>query len=197
MNFKRRYKTLYLFGHPTARTWVISKLRGHQYYFPENFRCSLKIYKRKNIFFIPFSLTCFFNPKNFRFPFSTRNSLTWGMQNAKIVHEWNSHLDIFSLPQAIENSRQFLLLRTDFLQKTVVGCPWLICAPLIKWSVDLRHGCLVHFVYNLNNVNYASSFQLEKLINANEKIAELCQTNMPPKHYIKRYKQQKWTLKSF
>ena len=29
----------------------------------------------------------------------------------------------FSLPQAIENSRQLLLLRTDILQKTVFGCP--------------------------------------------------------------------------
>ena len=37
----------------------------------------------------------------------------------------NGHLEIFSFPQAIENSRQFLLLRTDISQKTVVGCPWL------------------------------------------------------------------------
>ena len=34
-----------------------------------------------------------------------------------------SHLEIFSRPQIIENSRQYLLLRTDILQKTVVGCP--------------------------------------------------------------------------
>ena len=33
------------------------------------------------------------------------------------------YLEIFSLAQAIENSRQFLFLRTDILQKTVVGCP--------------------------------------------------------------------------
>ena len=39
------------------------------------------------------------------------------------VHQWNGHLGIFSLPQAIENSRQFLLLRTDILQKTVVLFP--------------------------------------------------------------------------
>ena len=39
--------------------------------------------------------------------------------------EWNDHLEIFSLPQVIENCRQFLLLRTDILQKTVVGCPCL------------------------------------------------------------------------
>ena len=41
----------------------------------------------------------------------------------KIVGEWNGHLEILSPPQGIENSRQFLLLRTDILQKTVDGCP--------------------------------------------------------------------------
>ena len=44
------------------------------------------------------------------FAFSSKNSLTWGV---KIVHEWNGHQEIFSLPQDIENSRQFLLLQTD------------------------------------------------------------------------------------
>ena len=41
------------------------------------------------------------------------------------VHEWNGRQEIFSLPQAIENSREFLLLllRTDVSQKTVFGCP--------------------------------------------------------------------------
>ena len=42
---------------------------------------------------------------------------------SKFVREWNGHLEIFGLPQVIENSRQYLLLRTDILQKTVVGCP--------------------------------------------------------------------------
>ena len=41
----------------------------------------------------------------------------------KIVHEWNGHLEILSLPETIDNSRQFLLLRTDISQKTVVGNP--------------------------------------------------------------------------
>ena len=41
---------------------------------------------------------------------------------SKIVREWNGHLEMFSVPQAIENSREFLLLRTDILQKTVVVC---------------------------------------------------------------------------
>ena len=41
----------------------------------------------------------------------------------KLVQEWSGHLENFSLPQAIENSRQFLPLRTDISEKTVVGCP--------------------------------------------------------------------------
>ena len=43
---------------------------------------------------------------------------------SKIVHEWNVHLEICIRPQAKENSRQYLLFRTDILQKTVVGSPW-------------------------------------------------------------------------
>ena len=48
-----------------------------------------------------------------------------GNAASKIVHEWNGNLEIFSRPQVIENStsRQYLLLRTAILQKTVVGCP--------------------------------------------------------------------------
>ena len=30
---------------------------------------------------------------------------------SKIVYAWNGHLEMFSLPQHIENSRQFLFLR--------------------------------------------------------------------------------------
>ena len=38
-------------------------------------------------------------------------------------HEWNSHLEMFSGPEVRENSRQYLLLRTEILQKTVIECP--------------------------------------------------------------------------
>ena len=38
----------------------------------------------------------------------------------------NGHLEICSRPQVMEDSRQYLLLRTDILQKTVVGWPWLV-----------------------------------------------------------------------
>ena len=83
---------------------------------------------------IPLSIT-FLNPKILGFLFPTKNSLTWGVKcenetsenrrefiklASKFVREWNGHLEIFSLPQVIENSRQYLLLRTDILQKTVV-----------------------------------------------------------------------------
>ena len=48
---------------------------------------------------------------------------------SKIVHEWNVHLEIFSLLQAEENSRQYLILRTDILAelwraKRTCGAPW-------------------------------------------------------------------------
>ena len=57
-----------------------------------------------------------------------------------MTHEWNGYLVIFSLPQAIENSREFLLLRTDILQETVVGCSWWMtvtddCLEVFSFSV--------------------------------------------------------------
>ena len=44
---------------------------------------------------------------------------------SKIVLEWNGYLEIFSRPQAIENSRQYLLLRKDnlFYKKQSLGAP--------------------------------------------------------------------------
>ena len=50
----------------------------------------------------------------------------------------NGHLESFSLPQAVENSRQLLLLRTDISQKTVTGCPWLTVASGMFWFTKER-----------------------------------------------------------
>ena len=61
--------------------------------------------------------------KIFNFPWLWRWEKRSGDEVAKIVHEWNGHIEIFSLPQSIENYTQFLLLRTDIMQKTVVECP--------------------------------------------------------------------------
>ena len=41
----------------------------------------------------------------------------------KIVPEWNAYLESISRIQAIENSRQYLLLRTDILLKESLGVP--------------------------------------------------------------------------
>ena len=40
-----------------------------------------------------------------------------------IIKEGNGHLEIFIRPQVIENSRRYLRLGTDILQKTDAGCP--------------------------------------------------------------------------
>ena len=45
------------------------------------------------------------------------------MDKLRKLHKWNGHLEILSLPQGIENSRQFLLLRTDISQKRVRWVP--------------------------------------------------------------------------
>ena len=51
------------------------------------------------------------------------------------------------------------------------------------------HYPMIYFLYY---ASYSSLFALEreKLL-VNDKITALCQTNMPTKHYIKHYKQQK------
>ena len=71
-----------------------------------------------------------------------------------IVHEWNGHLEIFSRPQVIENSRQYLLLRTDILQKTVVGCPWLL-AVFMEALQECCNYILFRFVGSLHNLDTA------------------------------------------
>ena len=136
MHSKRRYKICIC-------SVVQGQLESFRNYkglllFSRKFRCNFKFYKSDN--FSDSSLNPIFESENIRVPFSTKNRLTWVLKCeklnfienrrefiryiTKIVHEWNGHLEIFSLPQAIENSRQFLLLRTDILQKTVLGCPW-------------------------------------------------------------------------
>ena len=94
--------------------------------------------EEERIFLIPLSIA-FLNPKILGFLFLGKK-LNLGGKMPKIklhkivgnlldklrklyMHEWNGHLEILSFPQGIENCRQFVLLRTYILQKTVVGCP--------------------------------------------------------------------------
>ena len=84
---------------------------------------------------IPLSIT-FFNPKILVFLLSTKHILTWEVECGnnhrrefiryklqKLYMNGTVSLEIFSRHQVIENFRKYLLLRTDILQKTVVGCP--------------------------------------------------------------------------
>ena len=62
---------------------LFSKLQGLQYYFPDNFRCNLKFYESKNFSRVRKDRHIF-ESENFRFPFSTKNCLTWGVKCAKL-----------------------------------------------------------------------------------------------------------------
>ena len=120
---------MYLLGHPMTTSKSPFKLKGEQYCFLENLRCNFMFYKSKNFSDSSFcrSLEC----ENFRFPFSTKNSLTWRVKCEKLnfIKSWGIYKISFEnwtwIDGHLENSRQCLLLRTDILQKTVVGCPCL------------------------------------------------------------------------
>ena len=56
----------------------------------------------------------------------------------------------------------------------------------------LRHRWLIHFVYGCQ-LCVIFAMKLGKLLLNGKIIALLYQTNMPPKHNIKHYKQRKWT----
>ena len=60
------------------------------------------------------SLHYVFESENFRFSFCYENKPNLGGEMWKILK---------ISPQVIQNSRQYLLLRTDVVQKTFVGCP--------------------------------------------------------------------------
>ena len=47
--------------------------------FPENFRCSLRFTKVR--------FSSHLKSENFRFPFSTKNNLTWGAECEKFISE--------------------------------------------------------------------------------------------------------------
>ena len=70
---KRRYKIM-----SSVILGQLESFRNYkgrlQYYFPENFRYNLKFYESNN--FSDSSLHRIFESEHFRFPFSTKNSLT-------------------------------------------------------------------------------------------------------------------------
>ena len=80
MHSQRGYKICV--GHPGA-TKVFSKLRGIQYYFPENIRCNT-YYEGENFSEqIPLSIA-FLNPKISSFFFPKKNNLICGVKCEKL-----------------------------------------------------------------------------------------------------------------
>lgn len=83
-----------------------------------------------DIFFIPklFSGDLFFQwlpnlgNKWEKLTFENRREVTRKTLNG--LDEWINYTDIFCLSYVVENSRQYVLLQTDILKKTVTGCPW-------------------------------------------------------------------------
>ena len=72
---------------------------------------------------IPLSITVLiiFESDNFRFSFFWEKRQSWGVKCENQTSENRTRsLEIFSLSQVVENSRQYLLFRTDILQKTVL-----------------------------------------------------------------------------
>ena len=55
---------------------------------------------------------------------SVRSSSSLGeLQSFRNYYEWNGHLEVFSRPQTIENSRQYLVLEQIFYRKQSLGAP--------------------------------------------------------------------------
>ena len=131
---------LYPFGHPRGNSSLFEISRNSILFSRKCFKHFKHFITKMRIFLIPLAITFLWPERGLGFVFSKKNSLNWGVKcmkfklqkivgnllelASKTVHEWNDHVEIISSPQVIENSGQYLLLRTDILQKTVVGCPW-------------------------------------------------------------------------
>ena len=137
MHSKRRYKIC-------TCSVILGELepfrnyKGFNIIFSKNLEAIYAINERKN--FSDSSLNHIFESENFRFPFLYKRwpnlgSEMWKIKIQKVkgnlleklrklyVHKRNGHLEIFSRPQVIENSRQYLLLRRDIHRKRSLGAP--------------------------------------------------------------------------
>ena len=88
----------------------------------------------------------------------------WKKFRKLYIHEWNGYREIFSRRQVIENSRQYLVLRTDILQKTVVGCPW--------FGLWIRHWLIE--IYNRTSIKINILYKANK----NEIFYYICPLNL-------------------
>ena len=61
---------------------ILFEITRASVFFPENFRCNLAFYESEN--FSDSSLHHILESENFRFPFSTKNSVTWVVKYKKL-----------------------------------------------------------------------------------------------------------------
>ena len=129
--------------------------KGYNIIFPKNLEAIYAITK-VGIFLIPLYIT-FLNPKILGSLFCIKNGLTWAVKCEKkvkgnlldklrklYVHKRNGHLEIFSRPQVIENSRQYFLLRRDIHRKKYLGAPgtiWVVKSKRRHHIITIRAGC--------------------------------------------------------
>ena len=142
--------------------------------------------------------------RKFCFLFSTKNRLTWEWKNfQKIIADFldepgKLHMNrtviskFFSRPQVKENSRQYLLLWTDILQKTVVGCPCTILS-ICTAPLDTKLGPAVTVTQNLKlrDEDYTGAKKqfVETIIlisHTNSKSAKITKTRKLQPLYLKK-----------
>ena len=87
-----------------------------------------------------------------------------------------------------------LIFRTTLFYKALILHREIWCWSLLGLNglKGLCHGWLIHFIYRCQ-LCVIFTMKLDKLLLNGKIIALLYQTNMPPKHNIKHYKQRKWT----
>ena len=78
MNSKWRYKICIC----SVFLGKFESFRNYKFLETRDFRCNFKFYESEN--FSDSSLHCIFESENFRFPFSTKNRLTWGLKCEKL-----------------------------------------------------------------------------------------------------------------
>ena len=95
----------------------------------------------------------------------------------------------------INSSCVIMIFGTTLFYKALILHGEIWCWSLLGLNglKGLCHGWLIHFVYRCQ-LRVIFAMILGKLLLNGKIIALLYQTNMPCKHNIKHYKQQKWTL---
>ena len=88
------------------------------------------------------------------------------MDKLRKLRKWNGHLEILSLPQGIENSRQFLLLRTDI--SVTENCRWVPLHGPKGVHLSQRVDCNNKLVKNIQSILYTRHFYITCITKKND-----------------------------